>query len=386
LAGVYDLKIDGDTAYVGGRFHSLGGQPRNHLGSVDLASGAVTDWNPAVSQFSSAIVRSLEILDGIVYFGGDFWSVAGQQRLHAAAVDQFSGALVNWDPEALGILEGGLDASGFVYDVALSPDQVYLGGEFIDIAQGSGHSYIAGFESFGGHSGTPTVTPTLDPTSTAIATSTPTATAGIASPTPRPTRTPTGGATPTATLTPVGPTPTPTQPTVGTGFLSPAANSPVTVQSGDNNGFEVSPANAQAEDGLFAQDINSGMSASDSCGNRGKVRHRFSNFNFNLPPGVIITGIQVRLDALVDATVGAPQMCVELSWDGGLSWTATQLTLTLATGEMTYLLGGPGDSWGRAWQVADFSDANFRLRITNVAASTARDFSLDWAAVNVIYE
>jgi len=33
----------------------------------------------------------------------------------------------------------------------------------------------------------------------------------------------------------------------------------------------------------------------------------------------------------------------------------------------------------------ELSNGNFRIRITNVATSTARDFTLDWAAVRISY-
>jgi hypothetical protein len=54
------------------------------------------------------------------------------------------------------------------------------------------------------------------------------------------------------------------------------------------------------------------------------------------------------------------------------------------TTEHTAILGGSADTWGRAWSPADFSDANFRVRLTtnNTAAQT---FNLDWVAVNVYY-
>jgi len=78
-------------------------------------------------------------------------------------------------------------------------------------------------------------------------------------------------------------------------------------------------------------------------------------------------------------------MCVELSWDGGASWTAAQATATLTTAMTTSILGGPANPWGRSWTAAELSDANFRVRITDVANSTNRDFSLDWIAVRVTY-
>ena len=78
-------------------------------------------------------------------------------------------------------------------------------------------------------------------------------------------------------------------------------------------------------------------------------------------------------------------MCVELSWDGGTTWTTPKSTATLSTSELTYILGGTADKWGRMWSIGELSDANFRVRITDVASNTTRDFSLDWVAVRVSY-
>jgi hypothetical protein len=81
-------------------------------------------------------------------------------------------------------------------------------------------------------------------------------------------------------------------------------------------------------------------------------------------------------------------MCVQLSWDGGTSWTAastTYQTATLSTSQRTYSLGENGDTWGRTWALSELSDANFRVRVTDVASSTSRTFYLDWAAVRVYY-
>ncbi|MEC4749602.1 N,N-dimethylformamidase beta subunit family domain-containing protein [Methylomicrobium sp. Wu6] len=169
-----------------------------------------------------------------------------------------------------------------------------------------------------------------------------------------------------------------------TGFLSPSSNLAVLL-NGDSNGFETTPANAYANDTLFAVDTNSGINTSTSCTNSGKDKHLYYNYNFNIPSGAVIKGIEVRLDALVDSTTGTPKMCVQFSWDGGLTWTATQNTTTLATSEATYVLGSATDTWGRAWTVTNFSNANFRVRVINVASNTSRDFSLDWIAVKVTY-
>ncbi len=170
-----------------------------------------------------------------------------------------------------------------------------------------------------------------------------------------------------------------------TGWRGPTANAAVTSGSGDNNGYEVNPANAGADDGLYAVDNNSGNGTSSSCTSNRKDRHIFYNYGFSLPAGTI-QGVEVRLNSRADSTSGSPKICVELSWDGGTTWTAAKSTATLSTSETTYILGGVADTWGRTWSSGDFSDASFRVRLTNVAGSTTRDFSLDWVAVRVRYQ
>jgi hypothetical protein len=170
-----------------------------------------------------------------------------------------------------------------------------------------------------------------------------------------------------------------------TGWHSPSANAAVTSSAGDNNGFEASAANAYADDNLYAVDNNSGTSTSTSCTATQKDKHRFFNYGITIPGSAIIQGIEVRLNSKVDSTSGSPRFCVQLSWDGGVTWTATKTSAALATAETTYILGGVVDTWGRAWSASDFNDANFRVRLTSVASNTSRDFSLDWVAVRVRY-
>jgi hypothetical protein len=199
-------------------------------------------------------------------------------------------------------------------------------------------------------------------------------------PTPGPTNTPTNTPVPTNTPTPTN---TPVPPT-NTGLLSPSANSAVTSSSGDNNGYEVTASNAHADDGLYAVDNNSGTGTSTSCTNNKKDRHLYRDYNIALTGAV--QGIEVRLDAKADSTSGAPKICVQLSWNGGASWTAAKSTTTLTTAEATYTLGGAADTWGRAWTATELNNTNFRVRVIDVASSTARDFSLDWVAVRVTYQ
>lgn len=211
---------------------------------------------------------------------------------------------------------------------------------------------------------------------------------GGAGPTPTPTNTPVPPTAtntpvpPTATNTPVPPTATNTPAAGNTGWLSPSANASQT--GGDGNGYESNPGNASANDSVFAIDNNSGSNNNTNCTNSGKDKHRFYNYNVSIP-GTVIDGIEVRLDARADATAGSPKICVQLSWDGGTTWTTAQQTGTLTTSEATYTLGGTANTWGRTWSTSNFTNANFRVRVINVASNTSRDFSLDWVAVRVTY-
>jgi hypothetical protein len=74
-----------------------------------------------------------------------------------------------------------------------------------------------------------------------------------------------------------------------------------------------------------------------------------------------------------------------MSWDGGTTWTTTESTGTLTTSSVLYSLGGAADTWGRTWSYTNFSNANFRLRVADVASNTSRDFSLDWIGAKVYY-
>jgi putative pyrroloquinoline-quinone-binding quinoprotein len=195
----------------------------------------------------------------------------------------------------------------------------------------------------------------------------------------------------TPTNTPIINTPVPATPTntpaagTSTGFLSSSANAAQTSGAGDNNGYETSPANAYANDSSVTTDTDSGTNKSTSCTDNGKDKHQYYNYNFNIPGTALIQGIQVRLDARADAPGGSPKICVQLSWDGGITWTTAKSTTTLSTTEAAYSLGSSSDPWGRTWSSGDFSNANFRLRVIDVASNPSRDFFLDHIAVNLTY-
>jgi endoglucanase len=184
-----------------------------------------------------------------------------------------------------------------------------------------------------------------------------------------------------------GPTSTPVTPTTpssgNTGWVSPSGQA--SQSGGDGNGFQTNPANAFADGGGTADDVNSGTGTSTSCTSTSKDRHAYYNYPISIPVGSSITGIEVRTDARVDSASGTRRFCVDVSWNNGASWTAMKQTANLTTAEASYILGSSTDNWGRTWNASELSSSNFRVRITSVGSSTSRDFFLDWVPVRVSY-
>jgi len=148
----------------------------------------------------------------------------------------------------------------------------------------------------------------------------------------------------------------------------------------------VTPGDACASDGALAVDRASGTQDNATCGDPNADRHRFGGYNVSVLAGSAVNGITVRLDAFASGPLDSAAICVELSWDGGATWTSTQTTAALSAVQGTYLVGGAADNWGRTWSATDLANGSFVVRLTDVAAKKkSKDFRLDWVAVDVTY-
>lgn len=109
--------------------------------------------------------------------------------------------------------------------------------------------------------------------------------------------------------------------------------------------------------------------------------HRYWGYGITIPSGNEVVGIEVLVDARKDAAPPSA-LYVELSWDGGESWTTTgYFAGPMASAWRQYVLGGASDTWGRIWSPDEFADGTFRVRLRAVEASR-----LDWVAVRVYYQ
>ena len=155
---------------------------------------------------------------------------------------------------------------------------------------------------------------------------------------------------------------------------------------GNGNGYESSPGNACGDDAAVATDASTGTNGSTSCTDAGKDRHRFWDFNLGIPASVTsIDGIAVRADAGMNNNGGTNNLCVELSWNGGANWTTPKSFDMAVSALTTYTLGSPSDTWGRTWTGANFSIANFRIRITDASSQPNKTYLLEYLAVQVTY-
>jgi hypothetical protein len=163
------------------------------------------------------------------------------------------------------------------------------------------------------------------------------------------------------------------------------AGSSAAGSGGDGNGYETLRANLLgATNGSFASDVSSGSASGTTCTSAA----RDSEVTSGYAPGSLgssILGIRVQLVGKVSSSGSVPKFCVQVSSNGGGTWSAGKTTGALKTSATTFTLGSTTDLWGLSWSSATFG-SSFRIRIIDLANSTARTFYLDSVAVSVTYQ
>ena len=123
------LLLHDQMLYVGGNFFGLNGEERWRLAAVDRTTGILMPWNPKLG--SANLVNALGWSNGVVYVGGVFELVnavvipgiglRGEGRRNLAAVDATTGAATPWNPNVF---------DGEVMALAIAGSLVYAGGSF----------------------------------------------------------------------------------------------------------------------------------------------------------------------------------------------------------------------------------------------------------------
>jgi hypothetical protein len=126
------------VVYVAGAFTAAvqNGQstPRNHVAAIDEATGNLLPWNPN----ANGTVWALAVTDSAVYIGGGFGSVGGQTHHNIASVA----------PGGSGTVSGSFapNTNGSVRALAVSGSTVYAGGTFT-VVNGQSKSFLAAVDS-----------------------------------------------------------------------------------------------------------------------------------------------------------------------------------------------------------------------------------------------
>lgn len=181
---------------------------------------------------------------------------------------------------------------------------------------------------------------------------------------------------------------------IGTGYIAcvGASSAADTSGAGDNDGYQTGASRACTPDGQYAMDKDSGTGGAQSCGTGAtpdprKDRHRFWGYVLGLPATVSsIDGIEVQAALRLSNGGGRTNVCVQLSWDGGATWTAMKSTaITTGTVPTIITYGAPTDTWGRVWSLTDFAAGTFQVRVIDAASQGVKDFLLDGLSVQVSY-
>jgi len=146
-------------------------------------------------------------------------------------------------------------------------------------------------------------------------------------------------------------------------YAASLTNSPTT-----NTGTAwTDPANAYADGGGVAT-----ITSAKPSGN-----NVWGTYGFSLA-GYTITQVRIRYDAL---TGGNENIRIDVSWDGGTTWSAQQVTALTDT-EATYWYDVTAET---AWTPAKLANGQLQVRADAYTVGGAGSVSLDWLPVEVTY-
>jgi uncharacterized delta-60 repeat protein len=114
---------------LGGAFTSVGGQTRNRIARLDANGDLDSGFNPGVSGGASPVVYSIAVQgNNFVLLGGDFTTVAGQNRNRVARLTAGGGLDNGFNPNVSG------GTAPVVHSVVVQPDgKIVIAGKFTTV-------------------------------------------------------------------------------------------------------------------------------------------------------------------------------------------------------------------------------------------------------------
>lgn len=154
---------------------------------------------------------------------------------------------------------------------------------------------------------------------------------------------------------------------------------------GADNNTEFKSPSTTGEDHNQWSSASNAFSSDNSRATESSTGQQQDYFDFDLgfPAGdFTIDGIEVTVEAQ-EGISGTSVIEVELSHDGGTTYTSSSKQNSFTTTESVETYGGSTDTWGRTWAISEFSDTNFRLRVD--AFSISVQVEMDHVQVKVYF-
>ncbi len=151
-----------------------------------------------------------------------------------------------------------------------------------------------------------------------------------------------------------------------TGFKSPSA-------TGDDYNQWSSPTSAYTSDNSRAKE------------DRNAQQQDWYNFDFGLPAGNKINGIEVQVEG--HNGLEANGVDIELSWDGGSSYTSSGkgAIWPISGSDSIQTFGEAADTWGRTWTDSELSNANFRVKLNKKGSEDYYEFNVDHIQIKIYH-
>ena len=96
----------------------------------------------------------------------------------------------------------------------------------------------------------------------------------------------------------------------------------------------------------------------------------YSGFNLPVAPTSTISGVSIEVEAKSSDTSGC-QVGVEVSSDGGTTFSSSGSVSNVTGSDTFYTLGGATSLWGKAWSSSDFTAGSFVVRLQNIDPGNA---------------
>lgn len=141
---INDFVRHGNLIFVGGYFDSIAGQLHHDLGAINISTALPNSWNLNTSYsnpgFSSSrgSVYTLAISGNELLVGGLFDSISGVYRKKLAGVELSTGNVTSWAPIP----------DRQVWDIEVSDSTIYIAGDFLNIG-GNARQKLASFDQNG---------------------------------------------------------------------------------------------------------------------------------------------------------------------------------------------------------------------------------------------